>query len=78
MDWINLTDLKVRRMILTKEKIRKYIIDLGVDDVGFAKVEDYNSPKSYAIETFLPGAKTIISLVSKKWTLVKVLASPLP
>jgi len=48
---------------MTKEKIRKYIMDLGVDDVGFAKVEDYNSPKSYAIETFLPGAKTIISLV---------------
>jgi len=48
---------------MTKEKIRKYILDLGVDDVGFAKVEDYHSPKSYAIETFLPGAKTIISLV---------------
>lgn len=48
---------------MIKEKIRKYIIDLGVDDVGFAKVEDYNSPKSYGIKTFLPGAKTIISLV---------------
>ncbi len=48
---------------MIKEKIRKYILDLGVDDVGFAKVEDYHSPKSYPIETFLPGAKTIISLV---------------
>jgi len=48
---------------MNKEKIREYILGLGVDDVGFAKVEDYNSPKSYAIETFLPGAKTIISLV---------------
>ncbi|MBP2628422.1 MAG: hypothetical protein H6Q68_3133 [Firmicutes bacterium] len=48
---------------MNKETIRKYILDLGVDDVGFAKVEDYHSPKSYAIETFLPEAKTIISLV---------------
>ncbi|WP_018704771.1 4Fe-4S binding protein [Anaeromusa acidaminophila] len=48
---------------MVKEKIRKYILDLGVDDVGFAKVEDYRSPKSYPVENFLPGAKTIISLV---------------
>jgi epoxyqueuosine reductase len=51
---------------LIKEKIRKYIMDLGVDDVGFANVEDYHSPKSYPIETFLPGAKTIISLVFRE------------
>lgn len=48
---------------MDKEKIRKYILDLGVDDVGFARIEDYHSPKSYPLETFLPGAKTIISLV---------------
>lgn len=47
---------------MIKEKIRQYILDLGVDDVGFAKVEDYHSPKSYAVEKFLPGAKTIIVL----------------
>lgn len=48
---------------MVKEKIRKFILDLGVDDVGFARVEDYRSPKSYPVETFLPGARTIISLV---------------
>jgi epoxyqueuosine reductase len=48
---------------MTKEKIAGYIRGLGVDDVGFAKVDDYRSPKSLAVETFLPGAKTIISLV---------------
>jgi len=48
---------------MVKEKIRKYILNLGVDDVGFAKVEDYRSPKSYPVENFLPNAKTIISLV---------------
>ena len=46
-----------------KSTIKKFILDLGVDDVGFAKVSDYHSPKSYPIESFLPGAKTIISLV---------------
>ncbi len=48
---------------MLKEKIRNYILGLGVDDVGFAKTADYHSPKSYALETFLPGAQTIISLV---------------
>lgn len=48
---------------MIKEQIRKYILDLGVDDVGFAKVEEYQSPKSHSVDAFLPGAKTIISLV---------------
>ena len=48
---------------MVKEKIKQYILDLGVDDVGFAKIEDYQSPKSYPVQTFLPSAKTIISLV---------------
>lgn len=48
---------------MPKEKIRKYILDLGVDDVGFAKIQDYHSPKSYEIGAFLPAARTIISLV---------------
>lgn len=48
---------------MMKERIREYILGLGVDDVGFANVEDYHSPKSYPLETFLPGARTIISLV---------------
>lgn len=48
---------------MIREQITKYILDLGVDDVGFAAVASYNSPKSYPIEHFLPSAKTIISLV---------------
>jgi len=48
---------------MIKEKIKQYILNLGVDDVGFANVKDYQSPKSYPVENFLPGAKTIISLV---------------
>jgi epoxyqueuosine reductase len=48
-----------------EENIKNYILDLGVDDVGFASVEDYNSPKSYEIAKFLPDAKTIIVLAFK-------------
>lgn len=48
---------------MVKTAIREYILGLGVDDVGFARVTDYHSPKSYPIEHLLTGAKTIISLV---------------
>ncbi|AIF53468.1 4Fe-4S binding protein [Pelosinus sp. UFO1] len=45
-----------------KEKIQEFILNLGVDDVGFASADDYNSPKSYEITKFRPDAKSIIVL----------------
>ncbi|WP_373657631.1 Epoxyqueuosine reductase [Sporomusa acidovorans DSM 3132] len=48
-----------------EEQIRKYILDLGVDDIGFACAQDYHSPKSYKITKFLPDAKSIIVLAYK-------------
>lgn len=45
-----------------EQTIKEYILGLGVDDVGFAAVEDYQSPKSYDITKFLPDAKSIIVL----------------
>lgn len=45
-----------------EKDIRKFILDLGVDDVGFARAADYNSPKSYELTKFLPDAKSIIVL----------------
>lgn len=48
-----------------EEQIRQYVLDLGVDDVGFACAQDYNSPKSYPITKFLPDAKSIIVLAYK-------------
>jgi len=45
-----------------EEKIKEYILKLGVDDVGFANVDDYKSPKSYEIIKFLLDAKSIIVL----------------
>lgn len=49
-----------------KENIRKYILDLGVDDVGFASVSDYVSPKSLPIESIMSSAKSIIVLIFKE------------
>ncbi len=48
-----------------EKEIKNYILGLGVDDVGFACVEDYQSPKSYEITKFLPDAKSIIVLAYK-------------
>lgn len=48
-----------------EKEIKDYILDLGVDDVGFAGIEDYQSPKSYEITKLLPGAKSIIVLAYK-------------
>ncbi|HWR45753.1 4Fe-4S binding protein [Sporomusa sp.] len=50
------------------KQIRDYILELGVDDVGFACVKDYQSPKSYEITKFLPDAKSIIVLAFKPLT----------
>lgn len=45
-----------------QNKIREFILNLGVDDVGFASTVDYISLKSYEITKFLPDAKSIIVL----------------
>lgn len=50
------------------KQIRDYILELGVDDVGFASVKDYQSPKSYEITKFLPDAKSIIVLAFRPLT----------
>ena len=42
-----------------KDKIRKFVLGLGLDDVGFASVSDYRSPQSPDIETLFPGVKSI-------------------
>jgi len=51
-----------------EEQIKEYILDLGVDDVGFALTQDYKSPKSYEVTKFLPDAKSIIVLAFKPLT----------
>lgn len=52
----------MRREVTMKEDIIKYSLSLGVDDIGFASVENYNSPDSIPITELFPEAKTIIVL----------------
>jgi epoxyqueuosine reductase len=49
-----------------KEKIKKYALDLGVEDVGFGKVSDYNSPLSPKIETIFPKAKSLVVMAFRE------------
>lgn len=49
-----------------KSKIGTYVMDLGVDDVGFANVADYSSPQSPGIDSIFPEAKSIIVMAFKE------------
>lgn len=45
---------------MTRNRIREYALDFPVDDIGFASVDSYISKNSPSVESFFPGAKTII------------------
>lgn len=49
-----------------KEKIKRFVQGLGVDDLGFAAARDYQSPKSPPLETIFPGVKALIVLAFKE------------
>ena len=49
-----------------KETIRDFLLELGVDDVGFASTENYNSPMSPDLETIMPGAKSLVVTAFKE------------
>lgn len=51
-----------------KEAIREFALSLGVDDVGFAAVADYDSPRSPKIETISPNIKSMVVLAYKELT----------
>ena len=51
---------------MMKEIIREFAMGLGVDDVGFAAIADYNSPRSPRIETLFPEAKSFVVMVVKE------------
>lgn len=56
---------------MMKKKIREFAMGLGVDDVGFAAVADYNSSRSPKIETLFPEAKSIVVMVIKEMSHTK-------
>src|SRR4030043_1646454 len=45
-----------------KDKIRDFVLGLGVDDVGIAAVKDYKSPRSPDLQGIFPGAKSLVVL----------------
>ena len=49
-----------------KEKINKFAMDIGVDDVGIVAVEDYKSPRSPDLRSIFPGAKSLVVLAYKE------------
>jgi len=49
-----------------KESIRKHALRLAIDDVGFAAVSDYNSPRTKKIEEIFPGAKSMIIMAMRE------------
>jgi len=49
-----------------KNRIKKYVMDLGVDDIGFANLVDYSSPQSPKIDTLFPEAKSMVVMAFKE------------
>lgn len=49
-----------------KESIRSFVLDLGVDAVGFASADDYQSPNSPAIESLFPGARSMVVMAFRE------------
>ena len=47
---------------MSKEEIRKYGLNIGIDVVGFTSIEDYRSQRSPDPRTILPNVKSIIVL----------------
>ena len=49
-----------------KERIRDYVLNLGIEDVGFAAAHDYQSAYSPPLESLFPGAKSMVVMVFKE------------
>jgi len=49
-----------------KDKIREYVLEMGVDDVGFAAVSDYHSPRSPKIQSIFPEARSMVVMAYRE------------
>lgn len=49
-----------------KEEIRKKAFEMGADDVGFASIDDYKSPRSPDPKKIMPGVKSIVVLAYRQ------------
>ena len=48
-----------------KKQLKDFLFQMGVDDVGFCSIENYNSPRSPKIQDLFPDVKTIIVIANK-------------
>jgi len=58
-----------------KDAIRDFVLNLGMDDVGFASLDNYVSPRSPEIHSLFPEARTIIVMALREMSHV---TSPSP
>jgi epoxyqueuosine reductase len=49
-----------------REAVRDFILGLGVDDVGFASVDDYQSPRTPSIESLFPGVRSMVVMAFRE------------
>jgi epoxyqueuosine reductase len=49
-----------------KEKIKEFVLSLGIDDVGVASIKDYKSQRSPDIQSIFPGVKSLVVLAYKE------------
>ena len=49
-----------------KERIKDFVLGLGVDDIGIGTVSNYNSPRSTKMESIFPEVKSMIVLTYKE------------
>jgi epoxyqueuosine reductase QueG len=49
-----------------KGKIKEFVLDLGVEDVGFGAVSDYNSPLSPSVDSIFPKAKSLVVMAYRE------------
>ena len=49
-----------------KEKIKKFALDLGIDDVGVASIKDYKSQRSSDVQSIFPDVKSLVVLAYKE------------
>jgi epoxyqueuosine reductase len=49
-----------------EDRVKEYVLGLGVDDVGIASAEDYESPRSPALKSVFPEAMSLVVMAYKE------------
>lgn len=57
-----------------KNKIREYALSLGVNDVGFANIADYDSPRTPDLKALFPEVKSLVVCVLREGSHIESLS----